>query len=159
MSPVRVIRSTMLVMNLSVEGDVLVCHGVNPALIQLELNQRNGSPDVVRQGVLARWPWPDHTNRPRETSRGWTSQRHTHLGGSTMKAYIYTLPGCVQCDATKRSMRKNGVAFEGIDLAVNDEIRDELAAQGFMQAPIVAAGNDSWSGYRPEKIKALATNI
>ena len=76
-----------------------------------------------------------------------------------MKAYIYTLPNCVQCIATKRALKKNGVEFEEIDLAANDEIREELATQGFMQAPIVAAGNDSWSGYRPERIKALATNV
>ena len=74
-----------------------------------------------------------------------------------MKAYIYTLPNCVQCTATKRAMTKHGVEFEEIDLAANDEIREELAAQGFMHAPIVAVGGQSWSGYRPELVKALSS--
>lgn len=29
-------------------------------------------------------------------------------------------------------------------------------ALGYLQAPVVVAGNDHWSGFRPDRIKALA---
>ena len=28
-------------------------------------------------------------------------------------------------------------------------------ALGYLQAPVVVAGNDHWSGFRPDRIKAL----
>jgi glutaredoxin-like protein NrdH len=29
-------------------------------------------------------------------------------------------------------------------------------ALGYLQAPVVVTGNDHWSGFRPDRIKALA---
>jgi len=30
-------------------------------------------------------------------------------------------------------------------------------ALGYLQAPVVVAGTDHWSGFRPDRIKTLAT--
>ena len=36
------------------------------------------------------------------------------------------------------------------------EARDYVMALGYLQAPVVVAGNEHWSGFRPDRIKALA---
>jgi glutaredoxin-like protein NrdH len=48
------------------------------------------------------------------------------------------------------------VDYDVIDISENDEARDFVMALGYLQAPIVVAGDDHWSGFRPDRIKALA---
>ena len=71
---------------------------------------------------------------------------------------VYTTPSCVQCEATKKLLTSNMIAFEVVDLSA-PENQDKLAgfkAQGLMQAPIVEAGGEVWTGFQPGKIIALA---
>jgi len=51
-----------------------------------------------------------------------------------MSITVYSKPRCPQCDATYR-------AIKGL---------------GYQQAPVVVAGEDHWSGFRPDRIKAIA---
>ena len=43
-----------------------------------------------------------------------------------------------------------------VDISLDSEARDYVMALGYLQAPVVVAGNDHWSGFRPDRIKALA---
>ena len=43
-----------------------------------------------------------------------------------------------------------------VDITTNDEARDYVMGLGYLQAPVVVAGDDHWSGFRPDRIKALA---
>ena len=38
----------------------------------------------------------------------------------------------------------------------DSEARDYVMALGYLQAPVVVAGNEHWSGFRPDRINALA---
>lgn len=69
---------------------------------------------------------------------------------------VYTKPSCGQCTATKRALDKNKVVYDLIDISVDEEARDYVMSLGHLQAPVVVAGDDHWSGFRPERIKALA---
>ncbi|MFD3703958.1 MULTISPECIES: glutaredoxin-like protein NrdH [Nocardia] len=73
-----------------------------------------------------------------------------------MTVTVYTKPACVQCNATYKALDKVGVDYDVIDISENDEARDFVMALGYLQAPIVVAGDDHWSGFRPDRIKALA---
>ncbi|MEU2251617.1 redoxin NrdH [Nocardia xishanensis] len=73
-----------------------------------------------------------------------------------MTITVYTKPACVQCNATYKALDKVGVDYEVIDISENDEARDYVMALGYLQAPVVVAGEDHWSGFRPDRIKALA---
>ncbi|MFD3506614.1 glutaredoxin-like protein NrdH [Nocardia sp. NPDC058666] len=73
-----------------------------------------------------------------------------------MTVTVYTKPACVQCNATYKALDKVGVDYNVIDISENDEARDFVMALGYLQAPIVVAGDDHWSGFRPDRIKALA---
>lgn len=76
-----------------------------------------------------------------------------------MSITVYTKPNCVQCDATKRAMDKQGLDYDIVDLTQDIFALDRIKDLGFAQAPVVFAGEDSWSGFRPDKIKALASAV
>jgi glutaredoxin-like protein NrdH len=70
---------------------------------------------------------------------------------------VYTTPGCVQCDATKRALNSHGIAFAEIDLGASPDVLARLKADGWRRAPIVQTGDgQAWSGFRPDKIRELA---
>lgn len=73
-----------------------------------------------------------------------------------MSVTVYSKPACVQCSATHRALEKAGIAYEKVDISLNAEARDYVMALGHLQAPVVVVGNDHWSGFRPDRIKALA---
>ncbi len=69
---------------------------------------------------------------------------------------VYTKPNCVQCNATFKALDKAGLSYEKIDLTEDDEARDYVMALGYLQAPVVIAGDEHWAGFRPDRIKALS---
>ncbi|PBA68897.1 redoxin NrdH [Mycobacterium avium] len=69
---------------------------------------------------------------------------------------VYTKPACVQCNATYKALDKQGIAYTKVDITVDSEARDYVIALGYQQAPVVVAGDDHWSGFRPDRIKGLA---
>lgn len=70
---------------------------------------------------------------------------------------VYTKPACVQCNATYKALDKAGVEYRVIDISEDAEARDYVMALGYLQAPVVVAGDEHWSGFRPDRIRALAT--
>lgn len=73
-----------------------------------------------------------------------------------MTVTIYTKPACQQCTATHRAFEKAGVLVESVDITQDPEARELVLALGYLQAPVVVAGNEHWSGFRPDRIKTLA---
>jgi glutaredoxin-like protein NrdH len=68
---------------------------------------------------------------------------------------VYTKPACVQCNATYKALDKQGIAYETVDISLDSDARDYVMALGYLQAPVVVAGDEHWSGFRPDRIKAL----
>ena len=73
-----------------------------------------------------------------------------------MSITVYTKPACVQCTATYKALDKQGIVYETVDITLDSEARDYVMALGYLQAPVVVAGTQHWSGFRPDRIKALA---
>jgi glutaredoxin-like protein NrdH len=74
-----------------------------------------------------------------------------------MSVTVYTLPNCVQCDNTKRVLTKTGVEFSTVDLTADESAYEMVKALGYQAAPVVIAGDDHWSGFRPDKLSSLAS--
>lgn len=72
-----------------------------------------------------------------------------------MSIIIYSKPDCVQCNATYRALDKHGIAYEVIDLTEDTVALGQVRAMGYQQVPVIVAGDDHWSGFRPDKISAL----
>jgi len=72
-----------------------------------------------------------------------------------MTITVYSKPACVQCDATTRALKAQGLDFEVVDLTADDDALNHVAGLGYRQAPVVIAGEDHWAGFRPDLIKRL----
>lgn len=73
---------------------------------------------------------------------------------------LYSKESCVQCTATERALAKRGITeYDKVMLEENPDVLDQLVAEGFSQAPIVDAGYDKWSGFRPDKIGEYALRL
>lgn len=69
---------------------------------------------------------------------------------------VYTLPACVQCESTKKFLKKNDVPFEVVDLSQDESAMSLVKGLGYQSAPVVVAGESHWSGFQPDKLNALS---
>ena len=74
-----------------------------------------------------------------------------------MTITVYSKPACVQCTATTRALDAKGLEFELVDLTQDADAMARVTELGYRQAPVVIAGEDHWSGFRPDMIGALAS--
>ncbi|THU04437.1 glutaredoxin-like protein NrdH [Lampropedia puyangensis] len=76
-----------------------------------------------------------------------------------MQVTVYSTPSCVQCTATYRALDRQGIAYEVVDLSQDTAAMEKVKALGYSQAPVVMAGNEHWSGFRPDKIGSLTAAV
>lgn len=69
---------------------------------------------------------------------------------------VYSSPRCKQCELTYKVLDEIGKPYEVIDLAENPEAVEHVKELGYLAAPVVVTGTDHWTGFRPDKLKALA---
>jgi glutaredoxin-like protein NrdH len=71
---------------------------------------------------------------------------------------VYTKPACVQCTATKKALDKAGIlGYRLVDITEDPDARDFVMSLGYTSAPVVVAGSEHWSGFRPDRIKAVVS--
>ncbi|ASR08978.1 glutaredoxin-like protein NrdH [Rhizobium beringeri] len=73
-----------------------------------------------------------------------------------MTITVYSKPACVQCTATYRALDRLGVDYDIVDISQDAEALDRVRSLGYMQAPVVIAGEQHWAGFRPDMISALS---
>ena len=73
-----------------------------------------------------------------------------------MLVVVYTLPNCVQCEATKRMMDRLKIRYEVLNLEQHPDMVEQFSELNLMTAPVVVTDTKRWSGFRLEKIKSLA---
>ena len=73
-----------------------------------------------------------------------------------MSITVYSKPACVQCTATTRALDAKGITYDVIDLTQDDSAMTHVTELVYRQAPVVVAGSDHWSGFRPDMIAQLA---
>lgn len=76
-----------------------------------------------------------------------------------MSITVYSKPACVQCDATYRALDKKGIEYAIVDISADVEALEMVRGLGYLQAPVVVAGDEHWSGFRPDQINALAERV
>ncbi|MDO5750609.1 MAG: glutaredoxin-like protein NrdH [Rothia sp. (in: high G+C Gram-positive bacteria)] len=73
-----------------------------------------------------------------------------------MAVTVYTKPQCVQCNMTYRALDAKGIEYTTVDVTQDAQALEMVQSLGYMQAPVVVAGDEHWSGFQPDKINALA---
>lgn len=76
-----------------------------------------------------------------------------------MATTVYTKPSCVQCNATYRALDSKGIEYDIIDLSEDPTALQTVKELGYLQAPVVVTDDEHWSGFRPDKISALAGRL
>ena len=71
---------------------------------------------------------------------------------------VYTKPACVQRTATYRALDAKGIEYEVRDLSTDEAALQAVKELGYLQAPVVVAGTEHWSGFRPDKIQQLTAD-
>jgi glutaredoxin-like protein NrdH len=90
-------------------------------------------------------------------SAGWISVSvRTKEGKTDMTVVVYSTQKCGQCKMTYKDLERHNVNYEVIDVSGDENMMGKLREMGFKQFPVVMAGEESWNGFRPDKIKALA---
>jgi glutaredoxin-like protein NrdH len=69
---------------------------------------------------------------------------------------VYSNPNCVACEQTKRYLTLKGVEFEAKMIQDSPEVLALIEEKGYASAPVVVAGDDSWAGFRLDRLSALA---
>ncbi len=68
---------------------------------------------------------------------------------------VYTNPNCTQCEQTKKFLDKEGIEYDVISFVDDTEALKRFIDMGFKAAPIVVTDNDTWSGFKIDKLKGL----
>lgn len=70
---------------------------------------------------------------------------------------VYTKSSCQQCVQTKRVLDKEGLEYSEVNIEDDMDARQYVTGDlGYVQAPVVVAGDEHWAGFRPQRIKDLA---
>lgn len=76
-----------------------------------------------------------------------------------MTVTVYSKPACVQCDATYRALDRRGIDYTVVDIEADPAALEYVRGLGYLQAPVVVAGDQHWSGFRPDQINQLAEEM
>lgn len=81
-----------------------------------------------------------------------------------MVVTVYTKPGCVQCNATYKTMDKKGINFTPVDVTQDSSAFEKASSFGVTSMPIVVVEKEGevvnyWGGFNPDKIEQTAIDI
>ncbi|WP_194436130.1 glutaredoxin-like protein NrdH [Vibrio fluminensis] len=72
-----------------------------------------------------------------------------------MDIIVYSKPQCVQCTATVKALSTKGIPHKVVDLTQDESAMNTVQSMGYRQAPVVVAGSQHWSGFRPDMISQI----
>ncbi len=68
---------------------------------------------------------------------------------------LFTKPGCVQCTMTAKVLTQNKIDYQSVDVTQNQDAFNKVVDMGYRQMPVVVAGEEHWTGFRPDKLNNL----
>lgn len=72
-----------------------------------------------------------------------------------MSVIVYSNPNCTACEQTKRFLTVKGIEFEAKMIQDSPEVYALIEEKGYASAPVVVVGDESWSGFRLDKLNNL----
>lgn len=69
---------------------------------------------------------------------------------------VYSKPGCVQCEFTKKFLVQHEIPFEEKNVMESNDALEEVRAIGFTSLPVVVIdGKEPFAGFRPDILNTL----
>ena len=73
-----------------------------------------------------------------------------------MSITLYTKANCQPCRLSKRLLDDNEIEYEAVSVDDDPDTIEQLIALGHRQMPVVVVNDEEhWSGFRPDKVKAM----
>lgn len=74
-----------------------------------------------------------------------------------LKVTVYSTPMCAPCERLKQYLRSNGVAFDAIDLMINEDAAEKIEDLGIRSSPVLEIDGKYFSGTQltPEQLAPL----
>ena len=72
-----------------------------------------------------------------------------------MTITVYSQPFCQPCKATYRALDAAGLDYEVVDVTEDEQALEYVRSLGHQQSPVVVAGDQHWSGFRPDLLSTL----
>lgn len=72
---------------------------------------------------------------------------------------VYSKSDCQPCRLTKRAFDAKGVKYVEKKVDEDPEALAEIKSLGYLQVPVVVAGDVHWSGLNPKQIGALSESL
>lgn len=57
---------------------------------------------------------------------------------------------------SKRLLDQNQITYQIVDVDEDTGALETIKSLGYSALPVITAGDDHWSGFRPDRLKALA---
>lgn len=73
----------------------------------------------------------------------------------TNKITLFSKNNCMQCKMTKKLLDKEGANYQEINIDEQPDMVDYVKSLGFTSAPVIKAGDISFSGFQPSKLKEI----
>lgn len=84
------------------------------------------------------------------------------MEGIRLNIVVYSTPNCAMCRYTKKQFDTLGLSYQDIDITQDEDaakdVRRILQTLGSNLLPVVVTDNETWSGFRINKIRALGTS-
>lgn len=68
---------------------------------------------------------------------------------------LFSKNNCMQCKMTKKFLEQNGADYQEINIDEHPEKIDYVKSLGFTAAPVIEAGDVTFSGFQPAKLKEI----
>lgn len=72
---------------------------------------------------------------------------------------VYSKNNCIQCEMTKKYLKKANIEFTEFNISTNEDYVNELKTLGFKSVPVVMTNDAELAtivGFQPDKLKTLA---
>jgi glutaredoxin-like protein NrdH len=118
--------------------------------------RRHGIADAMLDFARQHEPRVNHSDRLTDLGSMWRDHnQNKEAKYMTAAVTVYTQPNCAQCFTTKKHLDKLGIEHQTVDVTQDPEAHAFVTGLGYTSAPVVVAGEDHWSGYRPDRLKGL----
>lgn len=133
-------------------------HSANPEFGGFTPGEFNGlvaALEVILAGDTSRVS-TEHSAAAHDSAPTTTGWNDTAREEQQVQITVYTKPASVQSNALLRALDRARLNYTVVDISQNPAARDYVMALGYLHAPVVVAGEDHWSGFRPDRINAIA---
>lgn len=134
---------------------------VDPDVTTEPMSHEEAVRDLRSREDLTRWLYGDTEPEQEQVTPDPSDEEQTELEQAAQERpsiTVYTTPGCMGCEMTRRQLDRAGVAYEAVDLSDRPDLVAQFRGEGLTSAPVVETPDgERTAGFRPDRIRAMVS--